>query len=379
MHWYSCLFPFTFIPLPAPYPQKQDEQTASAKKCRQTPSANSGIYLTENKVFSIVFPLTAAGWTKAERKMRKRRRKMMKPWIKVRRWARSFRSGPWRPSDPQRLHAVCWGLWGLWGSTEVAQKSLESMCVWQNSAVLQQCLTHWRSKWLGWHWSCHSTWWYVKPLSLAVQKQAACFCFEHPLWQYDLWWYNYCSIPYTEILCLIYVYIVDLDWPILAWLLVDFCLTQHPWTKEASRQSTAQCSCSSGVAKRDRRGETRLTYMDTLWWTNILPWKITIFNGKIHYKWPCSIAMLVHQRVYIYIWYYMDCMCWTSAAERTRWQLQELQAVSGSPPEDPGHMWYYMDIYIYIPIYIYIYMGLSENSVPLNPMVLLIIIPIKWL
>ena len=26
-------------------------------------------------------------------------------------------------------------------------------------------------------------------------------------------------------------------------------------------------------------------------------WKITIFNGKIHYKWPFSIAMLVHQRV----------------------------------------------------------------------------------
>ena len=25
--------------------------------------------------------------------------------------------------------------------------------------------------------------------------------------------------------------------------------------------------------------------------------KITIFNGKIHYKWPFSIAMLVHQRV----------------------------------------------------------------------------------
>ena len=35
----------------------------------------------------------------------------------------------------------------------------------------------------------------------------------------------------------------------------------------------------------------------TLWWTNILPWKITIFNGKIHYKWWFSIAMLVHQRV----------------------------------------------------------------------------------
>ena len=35
----------------------------------------------------------------------------------------------------------------------------------------------------------------------------------------------------------------------------------------------------------------------TLWRTNILPWKITIFNGKIHYQWPFSIAMLVHQRV----------------------------------------------------------------------------------
>ena len=35
----------------------------------------------------------------------------------------------------------------------------------------------------------------------------------------------------------------------------------------------------------------------TLWWTNKKLWKTTIFNGKIHYKWPFSIAMLVHQRV----------------------------------------------------------------------------------
>ena len=34
----------------------------------------------------------------------------------------------------------------------------------------------------------------------------------------------------------------------------------------------------------------------TLWWTKIAM-EITIFNGKIHYKWPFSIAMLVHQRV----------------------------------------------------------------------------------
>ena len=32
--------------------------------------------------------------------------------------------------------------------------------------------------------------------------------------------------------------------------------------------------------------------------TNIANWKITIFNGKTHYKWPCSIAMLVDQRVF---------------------------------------------------------------------------------
>ena len=35
-----------------------------------------------------------------------------------------------------------------------------------------------------------------------------------------------------------------------------------------------------------------------LWWTNILPWKITIFNGKIHYKWPCSIAFCMFTRGY---------------------------------------------------------------------------------
>ena len=37
----------------------------------------------------------------------------------------------------------------------------------------------------------------------------------------------------------------------------------------------------------------------TLWWTNILPWKITMFNGKIHYKcWAIfNSKLLVHQRV----------------------------------------------------------------------------------
>ena len=44
----------------------------------------------------------------------------------------------------------------------------------------------------------------------------------------------------------------------------------------------------------------------TLWWTNILPWKITIVNRKIHYIWPFSIAMLVCQRVYESYWIIQD-------------------------------------------------------------------------
>ena len=40
----------------------------------------------------------------------------------------------------------------------------------------------------------------------------------------------------------------------------------------------------------------------TLWWTNIAMENHHFFMGKIHYKWPFSIAMLVHQRVcYLYM------------------------------------------------------------------------------
>ena len=45
-----------------------------------------------------------------------------------------------------------------------------------------------------------------------------------------------------------------------------------------------------------RLGE-RWEKMYTLWWTDKKLWKITMFNGKIHYKWPFSIAMLNYQRV----------------------------------------------------------------------------------
>jgi len=35
----------------------------------------------------------------------------------------------------------------------------------------------------------------------------------------------------------------------------------------------------------------------TLWYFNIAMERSTIFNGKMHYKLPFSIAMLVYQRV----------------------------------------------------------------------------------
>jgi hypothetical protein len=39
-------------------------------------------------------------------------------------------------------------------------------------------------------------------------------------------------------------------------------------------------------------------------------WKITIFNGKTHYKWPCSIILLyVCQRVCVYTSIYIVIVC----------------------------------------------------------------------
>ena len=40
-----------------------------------------------------------------------------------------------------------------------------------------------------------------------------------------------------------------------------------------------------------------LEHLYTSWWTYYELWKIIIFNGKIHYKSPLSIAMLNYQRV----------------------------------------------------------------------------------
>ena len=91
--------------------------------------------------------------------------------------------------------------------------------------------------------------------------------------------------------------------PILSWWNADSdgsapklsCFASGPvWLlrtgSKESRTTTARAFDPGGVDNANIMG-------CTLWWTNILPWKITIFNGKIHYKWPFSIAMLVHQRV----------------------------------------------------------------------------------
>ena len=40
----------------------------------------------------------------------------------------------------------------------------------------------------------------------------------------------------------------------------------------------------------------------TLWWTNIAMENHHAIHGKIHYTWPFSIAMLVHQRVLPICW-----------------------------------------------------------------------------
>ena len=71
---------------------------------------------------------------------------------------------------------------------------------------------------------------------------------------------------------------------------------------------SCQSDCSRKCCKEQKTSNTCIfrfqafharfqkTCLITLWWTNIAM-ENHHFIGKIHYKWPCSIAMLVHQRV----------------------------------------------------------------------------------
>ena len=53
-------------------------------------------------------------------------------------------------------------------------------------------------------------------------------------------------------------------------------------------------------------------------------WKITIFNGKIHYKWPFWIAMLVYQRVDIccWVWHGMAKKNRCKTPHKTQWTFE---------------------------------------------------------
>ena len=80
------------------------------------------------------------------------------------------------------------------------------------------------------------------------------------------------------------------------WPMMRLQMGRRPerWTRCATQQLREG---KNRGAERLGMGQEFRSMGTTLWWTNSLQWKITILNGKIHYKWPFSIAMLVHQRV----------------------------------------------------------------------------------
>jgi hypothetical protein len=46
-------------------------------------------------------------------------------------------------------------------------------------------------------------------------------------------------------------------------------------------------------------GDKNILHHQAVWMSHALPSGKLIFNGKTHYKWPFSIAMLNYQRVFI--------------------------------------------------------------------------------
>ena len=73
--------------------------------------------------------------------------------------------------------------------------------------------------------------------------------------------------------------------------------TPSPFDETIARSFNARNEKTGVRTKFVKKGPS-FTWVSTLWWTNIAMERSTIFNGKIHYKWPFSIAMLVHQRVW---------------------------------------------------------------------------------
>ena len=78
---------------------------------------------------------------------------------------------------------------------------------------------------------------------------------------------------------------------------LDLVLPLQAWLDGPS------CSLFFGTERQpgkfDGWHSVSLTKKSTLWQTFTSLWKITMFNGKTHYKWSFSIAMLNYHKVYI--------------------------------------------------------------------------------
>jgi hypothetical protein len=83
------------------------------------------------------------------------------------------------------------------------------------------------------------------------------------------------------------------------------CHPEFPEDFLSKKIAEAHHRCTSGplATFRQRPGDPWGTIFPWMWVSWVpsgkltLLWKITIFNGKTHYKWPFSIAMLVYKRV----------------------------------------------------------------------------------
>ena len=68
--------------------------------------------------------------------------------------------------------------------------------------------------------------------------------------------------------------------------------------------------------------------MVTLWWTYKKLWKITIFNGKIHYKWPKSPFLM--GKLNYFDWAIFNIFLYVYQEGTTRWYHGTKLAVDGA-------------------------------------------------
>ena len=127
----------------------------------------------------------------------------------------------------------------------------------------------------------------------------------YDIW-YDIWWYMMILWYYDDIWWYVEIHEHDNSWKLP--IFVHFLLSDGQSESVPLRLAPAQRATLAAL----RAGETQASSAivaaaevaawqpgrpGTLWWTNIAMERSTIFHMKIHYKWPFSIAMLVHQRV----------------------------------------------------------------------------------